>query len=81
MRCYVDTGQAVQLTAMAGRPYTASFSLRVIDLLPSVWSEHITSPQGKVIQRAGIPLEGPRQCRYNQSTAQADGSTRLNIAK
>ena len=34
----------------------------------AVWKEHITDPDGVVIMRAGLPVDGPRQNRYPHVT-------------
>ena len=34
----------------------------------AVWKEHITDPDGVVIVRAGLPVDGPRQNRYPHVT-------------
>ncbi|KAI0217296.1 hypothetical protein LSAT2_030866 [Lamellibrachia satsuma] len=67
----------VQLTAVAGRPYSANFSVGVIDLFPAVWTEYITSSAGSNILQQGFPLEGPRQSRYNQTYSTGNGKTEL----
>jgi len=39
------------------------------------WSEFITNANGSVIQRAGVPVEGPRKSRYKVTHSRDSATT------
>ena len=52
---------------MADVAYMSSYKVTTVHV---TWTEFITSPTGNVIVDSGVPVDGPRQERYNDTSEQ-----------